>query len=95
MFSGTGYAGRSLTGRVTEEFICSFYCAPVEGNSMQQRMRRKTKSAGAKALLKTLALCVRLKPHAPSGKAKMGFFIRESAIRMAPYMRLTYHALSA
>jgi hypothetical protein len=33
---------------------------------------------GAKALLKILALFVRLKPHAPSEKAKMGFFIRQT-----------------
>jgi|GEM_PF-7049572 hypothetical protein len=31
---------------------------------------------GAKALLNTLALFVRLKPHAPSEKAKMRLFIR-------------------
>jgi hypothetical protein len=31
---------------------------------------------GAKTLLKTLTLFVRLKPHAPSGKAKTGAFIR-------------------
>jgi hypothetical protein len=28
---------------------------------------------GAEALLNALALFVRLKPHAPSGKTKMGF----------------------
>jgi hypothetical protein len=31
---------------------------------------------GAEALSNTLALFVRLKPHAPSGKTKMGLFIR-------------------
>jgi hypothetical protein len=63
---------------------------PVRRDPMREGCRLLTKSVcglkegpGAKALLKTLALFVRLKPHAPSGKAlKLPHFLQKSKDRV-------------